>query len=224
MNLWLKATAGPPSKDVRGRVRFWEEREEAVRRFGPVHLLEPGPGLPRAPQAHGRLETYLPMGTLRRDVHGLIHHWFKPETSLQGIPLYLSYVAIFLGVVVLLSLIAHFVQRLIKKSGLSFYDRIGGGFLGMATGTCVMIAFLGMLYMFIPEDWGIVQAAHESKSMQFTQKTLRVLGNAVPRPMQQVFGVDDGDPHGAEDKKKKPRTDLNQKVPATPKKKRKRGL
>ncbi len=154
----------------------------------------------------------------------LIHPWFKPETSLHDIPLYLSYVAIFLGVIVLLSLITHFVQKLIKKSGLSFYDRIGGGFLGMATGACVMIAFLGMLYMFIPEDWGIVKAAHESKSMQFTQKTLRVLGNAVPRPMQQVFGVDDGDPHGAGDKKKKTRTDLNQKVPPTPKKKRKRGL
>ena len=154
---------------------------------------------------------------------GLIHPWFKPETSLHGIPLYLSYVAIFLGVVVVLSLITHFVQKLVKKSGLSFYDRIGGGFLGMATGACVMIALLGMLYMFIPENWGIVRAAQESKSMQFTQKTLRVLGNTVPRPMQRVFGVDDGNPHSAADEQKKPRTDLKQNPPANQKKK-KRGL
>ncbi|MHC4899895.1 MAG: CvpA family protein, partial [Planctomycetota bacterium] len=79
----------------------------------------------------------------------LIHRWYGGGAPVSGVTVYLAYVFIFLGVVVLLSLVAYFVQKLVKKSGLGFYDRLCGGLLGVATGACVMIFLLSIIYMFL---------------------------------------------------------------------------
>lgn len=123
----------------------------------------------------------------------VIHRWFGGGVPVSGATVYLAYVVIFLGVVVVLSLTAYFIQKLVKKSGLGFYDRVCGGFLGVATGACVMIFILGIIYMFL-DDFAIAEAARRSKSMVISQKTLKVLGDVVPRPMQQVFDVDEPEP------------------------------
>ena len=119
----------------------------------------------------------------------LIHRWFGAGAPVEGATIYLAYVVIFLLVVVVLSLVAYFIQKLVKKSGLGFYDRVGGGFLGVATGACVMIFILSIIYMFL-DNFAIAEAARRSKSMVISQKTLEVLGDVVPRPMQQVFEVE----------------------------------
>ncbi len=125
----------------------------------------------------------------------VIHRWFGGGAPVSGATVYLAYVVIFLAVVVVLSLMAYFIQKLVRKSGLGFYDRVCGGFLGVATGACVMIFILSIIYMFL-DDFAIAEAARRSKSMTISQKTLRTLGDVVPRPMQQVFGVEEARPRG----------------------------
>jgi uncharacterized membrane protein required for colicin V production len=120
----------------------------------------------------------------------MVHRWFGAGPTVDEVTIYLSYVVIFLAIVVLLSLGAYFLQKLVKKSGLGFYDRVCGGFLGVATGACVMIFMLSIVYMFL-DNFSIADAARRSKSMAVSQKTLRALGDVVPRPMQQVFGVEE---------------------------------
>ena len=125
----------------------------------------------------------------------MIHRWFGGGAPVSGATVYLAYVVIFLAVVVLLGLAAYFIQKLVKKSGLGLYDRVCGGFLGVATGACVMIFILSIIYMFL-DNFSIAEAARRSKSMVISQKTLTVLGDMVPRPMQQVFGVEESRPRG----------------------------
>ena len=69
----------------------------------------------------------------------LLQRWQGGGGSANGLTLYLSYVFIFLAVVAVLSLVAYFVQKLVKKSGFGFYDRICGGFMGVATGACLRL-------------------------------------------------------------------------------------
>ena len=128
----------------------------------------------------------------------MLNRWFGAGPTVHEVTTYLSYVVIFLAVVVLLSLGAYFLQKLVKKSGLGFYDRICGGFLGVATGACVMIFVLSIIYMFL-DNFSIADAARRSKSMTVSQKTLRALGDVVPPAMQQVFGVDQPEPKSSPD-------------------------
>jgi len=140
----------------------------------------------------------------------MIQRWFGGGTPVEGATVYVAYVVIFLAVVVLLSLAAYFLQKLVKKSGLGFYDRVCGGFLGVATGACVMIFILSSIYMFL-DNFSIAEAARRSKSMVISQKTLAVLGDVVPRPMQQVFGVEESRPPGQDTGQ--PPTELHQRGP-----------
>lgn len=55
-----------------------------------------------------------------------------PDTTL-----YLAYVLLFVAVLVVLSLLALLLQKLAAKAGLGFFDRLGGGVIGVATGACV---------------------------------------------------------------------------------------
>ena len=80
-----------------------------------------------------------------------------------------------------------------------------------------MIFILSVVYMFFP-DFAFAQTARGSKSMEVSQRALRILGDVVPAPVQQLFDVDDSRPN--RDGKGDPvERDLQQKAP-TPRRKR----
>ena len=142
----------------------------------------------------------------------MVHRWYGAGPTVHPVTIYLSYVVIFLGVVVVLSLGAYFLQKLVKKSGLGFYDRVCGGFLGVATGACVMIFILSIIYMFL-DNFAIAEAARQSRSMTVSQKTLRVLGDVVPRPMQKVFDIEGTPPADDEPKDGDPKNSVPPELP-----------
>ncbi len=135
--------------------------------------------------------AYVVSGLYGPSLAGFIQPWFQEGTSPEGLPLYLAYVATFLAVVVILSVVAYFIQKLVKNSGLGLYDRLFGGFLGVAHGACWVIAALALIYMFVPNGSSIVQAAERSRSMSLSQSTLRLLGDNIPTAMQRVFQVEE---------------------------------
>lgn len=122
----------------------------------------------------------------------LIGGWFAPGTSPQELPLFLSYVMIFVAAVVVLSIIAWLLQKLVKQTGMTFYDRLGGAVLGLGTGACGVLLILAGVQMFLQPESGIVASAQNSQSMQIGQKALRLFGDVIPQPVQRIFDI--GDP------------------------------
>lgn len=71
---------------------------------------------------------------------------------------YLAYFTIFVGVLVILSVITIFLDRFIKKLELSFYNHLGGGLLGVATAAALIIGILGLVYKLLPSATFVVEA------------------------------------------------------------------
>ena len=90
-------------------------------------------------------------------------------------------------VVIVVSLIAYFVERFVKRAGLSFYNRIFGGAFGVITGGGIVLALLTVLLMFPGSS--IVHAARDSHSMSMSKQVLTLLGEKVPLDIRKAFGM-----------------------------------
>lgn len=102
--------------------------------------------------------------------------------------IYLAYVLLFLAVLVVLSLLAILLQKLIAKAGLSFFDRLGGGVLGVATGACVVLFGLCVVNMFFARSQ-LAMAAESSHSMRLSKQAIDWLGSKVPDDVRKVFAL-----------------------------------
>lgn len=104
-----------------------------------------------------------------------------PETTL-----YLAYVLLFVAVLVVLSLVAIVVQKLAKQVGLGFFDRLGGGVLGVATGACIVLFGLFVVHMFFPRSQ-LALAAEASHALRLSKGAIDSLGSSVPDDLRRVF-------------------------------------
>jgi membrane protein required for colicin V production len=102
--------------------------------------------------------------------------------------LYLAYVLLFLAVLITLSLLAILLQKLAVKAGLGFFDRLGGGVLGVATGACVVLFGLFVVHMFFPQS-GVAVAAESSHSLRLSKRAIDWLGGNVPDELREVFAL-----------------------------------
>ena len=118
-------------------------------------------------------------GQFAVDLEPKIRGWFSAGID-ERVPYYAAYFAIFLGVLIVLGLAAWVIERLLKKTGLSFYDRVGGGVLGVGTGAAVVLVMLIVVFTFFPSGGTIVKAAHESKSLEWSKKALEVTKGIMP--------------------------------------------
>jgi uncharacterized membrane protein required for colicin V production len=106
-----------------------------------------------------------------------------PETTL-----YLAYVLIFLVVLIALSLLAMLLQRLAQKAGLGFFDRLGGGLLGIATGGCVVLFGLFVVNMFFSGSQ-LANAAESSHALRLSRRAIDLLGEGVPDELRTVIAL-----------------------------------
>lgn len=141
----------------------------------------------------GRIVTlvlaYAVAGMYGGEVAARIDVWFDDGVP-ANLPLYIAYFTVFMAVLVVVSLLAHFAEKLVHRTGLSFYNRMGGGLLGVGTGVCVVMALLAGILMFLGSGSSIVQAAQSSRSMRVSKNLLEALGGVVPAPVLEVFGVE----------------------------------
>ena len=121
----------------------------------------------------------------------------QPDTaaagSLADVPqgettLYIAYCLLFVVVLIVLSLAAILVKKLVDRAGLSFFDRLGGGVLGVATGACVVLAMLFGINMFFPTS-ELSLAAEGSHSLRFSQRAISWLGKAVDDDLRSVLSL-----------------------------------
>jgi uncharacterized membrane protein required for colicin V production len=102
---------------------------------------------------------------------------------------YLAYVALFVATVVLLSLLALVVQKLVAKAGLTFFDRLGGGVLGIGTGACIVMFLVSLVLMFF-RDSEAAAACRSSHSHRLSQKAVDLLGRVVPDELRAVYRLE----------------------------------
>jgi|GEM_PF-3352215 len=93
--------------------------------------------------------------------------------------IYLAYCLIFITMVVILSLLSILLKQFIDKAGLGFFDRLGGGVFGVATGAVVVLFGVLVLHMFSAPNGELVRAAQRSHAMEFSRRAITVLGGAV---------------------------------------------
>jgi uncharacterized membrane protein required for colicin V production len=103
-----------------------------------------------------------------------------PDTTL-----YLAYILLFLVVLTALSLLAIVLQKLATKAGLGFFDRLGGGVLGVATGACVVLFGLFVVNMFFRGSQ-VAAATSDSHALRISRQALDWLGRTVPDDLRGV--------------------------------------
>lgn len=113
---------------------------------------------------------------------------------------YLAYCLLFLVVLVALSLATMLVKKLADKAGLSFFDRLGGGVLGVATGGCVVLFGVFVVQMFFPHGQ-LALSARSSHALRLSQRVVAMLGGVVHDDLRSVLALqplasDDGTPRG----------------------------
>ncbi len=145
--------------------------------------------------------AYLFAGIYGESLAELTATWFSVDAAPE-LPLYVAWFLIFMSVLVTVSLIAYFLQRMIQASGLSFYNRVGGGFLGVATGGLVVLALLTVMHM-VHAGFGagasVVQAADRSHSSRISHGILDIASDVLPEDWrglsqrwQQLLGEESG--------------------------------
>jgi membrane protein required for colicin V production len=107
-------------------------------------------------------------------------------TTASDTTIYLAYTLLFVTVLVALSLLAILVQKLARKAGLGFFDRLGGGVVGIATGACVVLFGMFVVHMFFRNS-PLASAAEASQSMHWSRRAIDALGDKVPDDLRQVF-------------------------------------
>ncbi|MHC5062871.1 MAG: CvpA family protein [Planctomycetota bacterium] len=132
--------------------------------------------------------AYVFAGIYGEDLSALTGSWLSNDVAPE-LPLYLAYIMIFLSVLVTVTLIAYFLQKLVNATGLSFYNRVGGGFLGIATGGLVVLALLTAVHMIhsgLDRGANVAEAAESSHSSRIGQGVLRFMGQVLPEDWSEL--------------------------------------
>jgi len=142
--------------------------------------------------------AYVVAGRFGHDVAGLMSSTPPEQMAIDAMAstevapgettLYLAYCILFVAVLVVLSLLAMLIKKLADKAGLGFFDRLGGGVFGVATGACVVLFGVFVVHMFFPRS-ELARAAEGSHSLRFSQQAIDLLDEAVNDDLRSVLSL-----------------------------------
>ena len=107
-----------------------------------------------------------------------------PDTTL-----YLSYCVLFVSMIVVLSLLSMVLKQFIVKAGLGFFDRLGGGVFGVATGALVVLFLVLVMHMVSERDSQFVRAAQRSHAVEYSRRAIHLLDRAVDNQLRERIGL-----------------------------------
>ncbi|MFV0421422.1 CvpA family protein [Oleidesulfovibrio sp.] len=87
-----------------------------------------------------------------------------------------SYVLIFLGVMVLCTLVAVGLRKVLEATGGGLLDSIGGGVVGFAKGLIICLVIFAVLTKFVPD----MQFVQESKIAPYLARTADMVEQYIP--------------------------------------------
>jgi len=107
-------------------------------------------------------------------------------TPAAPVQVYVGYVVVFLLAFLVLSWTAGALHTLVRRSSISVYDRLGGGLLGLGTGSVVVLGLLLAASMFA-RPLGLYRDVEASHAMRVGRATIAALGDWVPAPVHAAF-------------------------------------
>lgn len=120
-----------------------------------------------------------------------VARFLETRTSMvEGkVAVYVAYFTIFLAVLIILSYVTLLLERLVHKLQLSFYNRMGGGVLGIGMGGALVLLFLGCLYVITPDGTLLeeARASHTARLSRFVVDRL-----PLPPDISALYGIESG--------------------------------
>ncbi|MFO1052032.1 MAG: CvpA family protein [Planctomycetota bacterium] len=104
--------------------------------------------------------------------------WMDPATAPE-LPLHIAHLALFVGVVTLLGLLAWLLHRFMPPKPITRASRMLGALTGLAAGCLVVLAGLTAIAMFLP-DRGVARAAETSHSAGVGRQALTYAERFLP--------------------------------------------
>jgi len=83
-------------------------------------------------------------------LYSSVGEWIEPRVHSRGTANFCGFLVVFLGVMLLGSLAGRIVSRLLKVTGLSFFDRLLGAVFGILRGTIVAAGLVMAILAFAP--------------------------------------------------------------------------
>lgn len=115
------------------------------------------------------------------------------DTPVGAVHTYVAYVVVFLTGFLVLSGLARALHAAVRRSSVSAFDRLGGGLLGVGTGSAVVLGLLCVVLMFgrrLPL-YGDIRTSH---ALHIGRATVGMLGTWAPAPVQAAFDLPPTEP------------------------------
>ncbi|MBE1425995.1 membrane protein required for colicin V production [Desulfomicrobium macestii] len=121
---------------------------------------------------------------LANTYHAQLAAMFENFPGGPGMAKLAAYLAIFLGVVAVVFLLASLIRKLLQMIMLGWVDSIGGGALGLFKGALLCSIIVMALTAFLPSKSPMLT---ESKIMPYVNTFNTMLSNALPKEMRDQF-------------------------------------
>lgn len=102
---------------------------------------------------------------------------------------YISFFVIFIGVLVLLSVLTIVLEKFVEKLHLTFYNRVGGGLLGVLQGVGLLLAAVGLIYLITPAESALAKEVGSSRTGRFARVVVKNLDGFLSDDIMVLYGL-----------------------------------
>ena len=102
---------------------------------------------------------------------------------------YISFFVIFIGVHVHLSVLTMVIEKFVEKLNLTFYNRLGGGVLGVAQGVGLLLAAVGLVYLVTPDESVLAKEVQTSRTGRFARVVVNQLDGFLSDDILVLYGL-----------------------------------
>ena len=116
---------------------------------------------------------------------GMAAGWLMPYVQVKAVAGLLGYMIVFIGVLLIGTLLGALVARMLKLVGLSWMDRILGGAFGVVRAV-VVVSVVAMVVTAFAPSW-MPKAVNDSKLAPYVLRSARVFAAATPFEIRNGF-------------------------------------
>jgi membrane protein required for colicin V production len=121
--------------------------------------------------------------------YGMAGGWLEPYVKSRGMANFCGFVIVFAGVMLLGAFIGAVLSRLLRATGLSFFDKLLGAGFGAARGVLLAVAVVLALMAFVPgaQAGSPPSAVVNSKVAPYVIDAARIFAAAAPTELKEGF-------------------------------------
>jgi membrane protein required for colicin V production len=122
-------------------------------------------------------------------LYGTAAAWFEPYVSSPAMARFCGFLTVFLGIILLGSLVSLILSKMLRLTGLGFFDRLLGAVFGVVRGVLMAAGLVMALLAFAPGAMAHTppESVKNSRLAPFVVGAARVFVSAAPREMKDGF-------------------------------------